>query len=378
MTAQSSDVPSRAVTAAAVVAAWAALGLLSTLDSYLLNLFEGSPDAIGSVLARQMPRWLLWALLTPPVLWLGRHVPFERRPRWVPILFHAAAGTTIAILHLALTFVFLLPWLPQFAPGQEPARMFGLFITSQLHFGLLGYGTILGAGFAVEYHRRLVARGVREARLEAQLVQARLQALQTRLHPHFLFNTLHAASVLIDERPKDARRVLSRLGDLLRDLLERTDVREILLADELDLLRPYIEIQEIRFHDRLTVELDVAVEVMPARVPSFLLQPLVENAVDHGIGARAGAGRVEISARRRDGSRPGESLEIRIANTHPDRPPPAPDSWKPGIGLSATRERLEKLYGDRAGLEIAVAGGLTTVSVRLPWIASSEREGVVV
>lgn len=357
----STEPPARFATALAVVAAWGALGLLSTVDSYLLSVVEGSPRPFGSVLVRQMPRWLLWAALTPAVLWLGRRVPFRRRRWWVFAGFHAAAGTAVALLHLALTFTLLLPSMSDLAPGTSSWRLFALFLTSQLHFGLLGYGTILGAGFAVDYHRRLVARDVREARLEGQLVEARLQALQIRLHPHFLFNTLHAASVLIDERPRDARRVLSRLGDLLRDLLERTDVHSIPMEEELELLRPYLEVQQIRFHDRLVVDLDVSPEAREALVPSFLLQPLVENAIDHGIGARAGSGRVEISARCRE-----RELEILIANTHTGPPPAPPESWRSGVGLSTTRERLERMYGREAGLDAQVDDSRTTVTVRLP------------
>lgn len=385
MTGQADDVsgavpsptaPSRTMAAAAVVAAWAVLGLLSSFDSYLLGLVEGTPRGFGSALVRQMPRWLLWAALTPVVLWLGRRVPFRRRRWWIPVGFHAAAGTGIALVHLALTFLLLLPQMPDLAPGQDPWRLFALFLASQLHFGLLGYGTILGVGFAVEYHRRLLARDVREAHLEAQLVQSRLRALQNRLHPHFLFNTLHTASVLIDDRPKDARRVLSRLGDVLRNLLERTDVREIPLAHEIELLKPYLEVQEIRFHDRLSVDLDVPAEVASVRVPSFLLQPLVENAVAHGIGSRAGTGRVEIRARRRN-----DALEIRVANTHVGRPPPPPEKWTSGIGLSTTRERLDRRYGGDADLELAVDGELTTATVSLPWRpreqAKSERSAAV-
>lgn len=346
---------------AVVAAAWGGLGLLASLGSYVLSFVDRPVVSPGVALARQMPRWLIWALLTPLVLWLGRKVPFDARPRWFAIAFHAVAGTGVAVVQTLATagsFLLLMPGIAdQFGVGSYLLA----FLGSQVHFAVLGYGAIVGAGFAVDYHRRLRARELAAARLETELVSAQLRALQTRVHPHFLFNALHALGVLIEENPVAARRIVSHLGDLLRRVLDRTEAQEIPLADELELLDPYLEIERLRFQDRLTVAVDVQDDARSALVPVFILQPIVENAVRHGIERHAGEGRLDVRAVVQE-----DRLVIEVDNAAGNRDTTPPGAWREGIGLSTTRERLRMLYGRRHEVHIETRDGRTRVALRIP------------
>ena len=216
-------------------------------------------------------------------------------------------------------------------------------------------------------------RDERERALRAETLahEARLAALRYQLNPHFLFNTLNAISTLVvDGRNGEASRVIARLGDLLRATLDRAEGDTVSLTDELELVRRYLDIEQIRLGPRLTVHIDVAPEAWVARVPSLLLQPLVENAIRHGVAVREEGGRVTILA-----SREGATLRLTVADDGPGLPHSDTGPRGAGIGLANTRERLAQLYGGAHRLEIGEsdAGGLR-VSVVLPFSASDRRE----
>jgi LytS/YehU family sensor histidine kinase len=201
---------------------------------------------------------------------------------------------------------------------------------------------------------------VRAAQLEAQLAEARLDALRMQLHPHFLFNTLHAISALMARDVPAARRMMTRLSDLLRFSLEQEVTDEVPLAEELDFLDRYVEIQRARFPDRLHVEMDVEPDAQAALVPRFMLQPLVENAIRHGIDRRPGGGRVVVRARVND-----HRLKIEVEDNGPGFPSGA--DYREGVGLRSTRARLEHLYGGGGELDLAAApGGGALVRVVIP------------
>ncbi|PYS93543.1 MAG: hypothetical protein DMF64_04900 [Acidobacteria bacterium] len=211
------------------------------------------------------------------------------------------------------------------------------------------------------------------SRLEAELAQAQLRALKMQLQPHFLFNTLHSISTLLDEDVEAADEMIARLGDFLRLTLDNSGAQEVTLQKELEFLRSYLEIERVRFQDRLTVLLEIAPDTLAARVPNLILQPLVENAIQHGIMARTGAGRIEIRASRSDGL-----LRLQVKDNGPglsgDTHAQAPH--KRGLGFALTRERLECLYATRQRLALADApeGGLE-ITLEIPFVtASVERD----
>lgn len=215
------------------------------------------------------------------------------------------------------------------------------------------YAAILGVGVAINQFQMAQLR-------KQELLDAQLRALRSQLQPHFLFNTLQAISVTTRRDPDAAVSMLSLLGDLLRQTLRERDGALVTLADEQELLRPYLELQQKRFADRLTVAIDVPDEVLGAAVPDMIMQPLVENALQHGIESLPGSGTVRIRARRQ-----GDELEIEVAD---DGAGPRDVDVADGIGLGTTRARLAALFGDRAHLKLMSGGSSgTVVVVRMPW-----------
>jgi sensor histidine kinase YesM len=313
--------------------------------------------------------WYPIALLAPGCLWLASRFQFERDRRLPTLAIHL--GINLAF-HVCLTLISL-P-LSQLIWG-EP--IFSARFLQNLHQRLIGrlpidvilYWTIVGAGYAFEYYRRFREQQLQAARLEllatqleTQLAQAQLHALKMQLHPHFLFNTLHAISALMDDDVKGARRMIARLSELLRLTLENAGRQEVSLLQELDALERYLEIEQIRFQDRLTVQLAVAPETLDASVPNLVLQPLVENSIRHGIAPRSSAGRIEIRAERRDGM-----IELQVIDDGPGLQSGA-EEFNEGIGLANTRARLRRLYGDEHRIEIKDAdGGGLAVKLSIPF-----------
>jgi LytS/YehU family sensor histidine kinase len=230
---------------------------------------------------------------------------------------------------------------------------------------LVIYLAVLAAGFARDYFLRYRAHAAESARLEAQLAEARLAALRMQLNPHFLFNTLHAVSALVERDPAGVRRLVARLSALLRHVLDSGARQEVTLAEELAFARDYLDIQRVRFQDRLRVEEEVPEDLLDALVPNLILQPLVENAIVHGVGRHESAGRIRIGARR-----DAECLELTVED---DGPGLSGDGRGGGVGIGNTRARLAAMYGDEAALELrpAPAGGLVA-RVRLPYHAAGD------
>jgi LytS/YehU family sensor histidine kinase len=221
------------------------------------------------------------------------------------------------------------------------------------------YAGFVLAWHAASYYREARDRQMRAMELEALLHQSQLEALRSQLNPHFLFNALHSMAELVHADPKLAEQLLVRLGELLRQVLQSSNQQEVPLAAELEFIRGYVEIEQMRLGERLRVNWDIDASLAQARVPSLVLQPLVENAVQHGIAAAAGPGTLGISARR-----DGGFLQLEVRDSGPG---PARSSAQrgQGIGLANTRARLQRLYGERQGFEIQVGEGMT-VRLRLP------------
>jgi hypothetical protein len=227
------------------------------------------------------------------------------------------------------------------------------------------YGAVASVGWAIQYQREARFRERRASQLETRLAEARLDSLRTQLQPHFLFNALNAVSALVRSDPAGAERMIARLSDLLRCSLAEGGTQEVSLKQELEITERYVEIERVRFADRLTVVRNVAPDTLDAHVPSLVLQPLVENAIRHGIAYRSGPGQVEIAS-----AREGDSLVLAVRD---DGRGFTGESTQgagrgAGVGLTNTRARLEQLYGSRGSLTIARrAEGGAEVTLRIPW-----------
>lgn len=354
-----------------VSAVWIAPAVLATINAVVQRRLHGEPPASARELLWAGGDWLVYAILTPPIFFVSR--------RW-PIARPHVAGR--AFLHLVFSLVFCVAWAvsgkalqltlgwilsPQdvrafvAAAGDQFWQRLGWdvlgWIFTTLPFGVVVYLSIAGIAHAIRYFVQANEREMQMARLSEQLAGARLAALQARLNPHFLFNSLNTVAVLVrDGDNATATRVIEQLSDVLRSTLSRTQANEVRLDEELDLVRQYLAVEQARFSDRLRPEFEVDPSTLSAAVPSFALQHLVENAVRHGIARRTDAGRIVVTARRlpRAESRgDGDTLDLSVED---DGPGLAADAEpQKGHGLENTRERLRTLYGERASLTVTAA-----------------------
>ncbi|HEX5576404.1 MAG TPA: histidine kinase [Gemmatimonadales bacterium] len=305
---------------------------------------------------------LTWAAFTPFVLAAGRRHPLGAGPLWRTMVPHLWRMALLAPAQIVTTYTVHyvgLALLGQAPPVTLSAWLGGLQggIVWGTLTGLLYYWLILGIQAAFVYQRMYQQQRVTSAELEGLLTEARLEALRLQVHPHFLFNTLNAISAFVEADPERARRMISRLGELFRRTLDGGSAAEHPLARELDLLAPYLEIQRIRFGDRLSIEVDVGDGTAGALIPTLMLQPLVENAVEHGVGRTSNGARVRLSA-----ERSGDRLRLEIADNGP-----GPGGGGDGIGLANTRARLAGLYGTAGRLELNGAADGTVVTIELPF-----------
>jgi signal transduction histidine kinase len=336
-----------------VFAAWTALALLFGAQIQLINTrVLGGSGSWAEALAWSFSYWYAWAALAPLSVWLTRVFLREGTRFLVSLQLHLPACLLLSFAHLAiLAFVTRMSHF-----GAEPLRA---VYAVHMQWNVVIYWVLVGATHAHHYYERFRERELRASQLEAELAHSQLHRLKMQLQPHFLFNSLNAVSTLIETDPEAAERMLSQLAGLLRESLREDAPHEVSLQDELTLLDRYLEIEKTRFSDRLSVGFDVDPSVLGARVPNFLLQPLVENAVRHGVARRSRAGRVDVRAWLDNGSL---RLEVRD-----DGPGLAPPPRAAGIGLSNTRARLERLHG--ANYELALENlpeGGAVASVRLP------------
>ena len=325
--------------------------------------------SVKNLLVESLTRWPLYALLLPVVGWMVDRYPFVRGRIARRAMLHGLAATVIAIAHS--TGVGLVYRTFHIYPRQD--TIFEAISRLTLAFFGLNvavYGALAGVFHAIRYHREVREHDRLAASLRARLVEARLDHLRAQLNPHFLFKTLNAVSTLAltgEREPVVA--TLSSLSTLLRVAFDRSLPQEIPLARELEILDQYLAVQRVRFGDRLTVVTTIADDAREAQLPSMMLQPLVENALHHGLERRPGPGRVTISARRA-----GTTLEVRVEDTGPGLAPAA-NGLREGIGLANTRARLVELYGDAQSLTIANAeGGGACVEVVIPYRSADDVE----
>lgn len=351
------------------VGLWTLLTVLSTIETYVSQLVMEHPIAWTLALRRAAEEWYTWAVLALGVIWFARRSPLRAGHgiRW--FLIHTGAAAVTAVIYVAIY-----SWLLNGQHSVIDGSLFtfwSVFKKVIIHYALINmtmYWLVVLAHHGWHYYDRYREHQLEEEELQKQLVQARLDALRMQLNPHFLFNTLHTISALIHENPEAADRIVARLSDLLRISLDQSDIQEVPLRDELKFLDRYLEIEQTRFTDRLTVERNVEPGVEDALVPCLILQPLVENAVRHGIEPREDCGRIVIRAARRNGM-----LELSVTDNGSGVPEDNPNQRREGIGLSNTRSRLQHLYGDRQRLELAnVNGGGFSARILFPFHRAGE------
>ncbi len=346
----------RALGLLAYLAIWTIPGLISASQLMLSYSLRGDDPPLSIVLGLSLPGWYLWAALAPLVYWAALRFPIElgslRRSLPLHFLFNAVLAVAWVALIIAIRDIFTLPGARALAPV-----MVGAGSTN-----LLTYWTVVLIAHAFRYRAEREAKTRNEIELSAQLSEARLSALKAQLNPHFLFNTLHAISAFIRTEPAKAETMLADLGDLLRRVLERSDDQLVPLASEVEFVDGYLQIQQTRLGDRLSVRRAVEDGLAGVDVPSMLLQPLVENAVEHAIAKRRRGGTLSLSISTR-----GDQLQIVISDDGPGISEAAldPAYWR--IGLRNTRDRLIQLFADEQEFSVRTnAEGGVTVVVRIP------------
>jgi two-component system LytT family sensor kinase len=353
---------------ALVLGLWAVPSLIGSLVYYFRMIPTEDPVTWADACLFQFAAWYPWVPLTPLVLALGRRFSLERSRLWVALPVHLVAALLIGGAQLAMALAGM-RWM---APGplerSYASAYFDWMLPTYLEFAVLIYFAILVLAYAYDYYRRYVRGTMRTSQLETALARAQLQALRSQLQPHFLFNTLHAVSSLMDEDVRAARRMIARLADLLRTTLDTGDQQEVSLLREIETLQLYLDIERERFSDRLRFDLEVHPDVLDARVPNLVLQPLVENAVRHGIAPRHEGGRIVVRAARENGQL--------ILVVEDDGAGTGGRDSREGVGLRNTRARLARLYPDHHALRIQhpETGGFR-VEIEIPFETTAPRNG---
>ena len=351
-------------------AAWTVYGLLSAWQTHYWYSFSRKPMSWPDCLRFEMSYGYIWWLCTPAILWLADRYRFDRSHVVRNLTIHIAAMTIFIVVTKTAFDAFIKPPESSFI-GFEWQKLFRS-IESTSDTGVLFYWVIVLVEHSIVYYARYQHGLVNASRLQTQLAKAQLQALKMQLHPHFLFNTLNTITALVHEDPDTAERTIARLGELLRLFLANSMIHEVALSEELRILDLYLDIERTRFEDRLSVHKDIPPELSEAMVPNLVLQPLVENAIRHGLSQREGPGWIAISAEKF-----GETLVLRVTDNGAG---PGPDLMKPsqgGMGLSITRNRLESLYGPHQSLVLrGLQTGGAEVRITMPFrtYAAAEKE----
>ena len=331
--------------------AWTAAGLFYITQDFMTRLSRNQAILWRNIFVGWMSAMYICAAFTPGILWMGRRWAVDDADRRRNITIHLAASIVFSLVSTAME-VPILVWLgivPAFSGPRSFLVSFWDLLPYDLHGGILRYWAVVGlqALFrstreARRREREALELKVQSSQLAQQLTSSQLSALKMQMHPHFLFNTLSAIMVLVrQQKGREAEKMLSRLSDLLRHSMDDVETQEVPLWRELDFLRLYLSIEQVRFEDRLRVRIDAGPEVTNALVPHMALQPIVENAVRHGLGQSEEPVLIHVSAARANGH-----LTLTVTDDGPGCP--APVSGDKGIGLTNTRNRLSRLYGEKA------------------------------
>lgn len=342
-------------------AAWTLLAVSFAAQFYLSSAQAGMAVSWRRALEGALGDWYVVAVLSWPAIHLARRFTFSREHWWTSLGIHLFAAVSFSVAFIGLRAA-VAQW--QGWAAHRPVSLLEvvrpLAVKTWL-FNLLIYGVIVAIAQGIRFYRESQERSLNTLELEKRLAEARLMALQMQLNPHFLFNALNSIATLIHRDAKAADRMLVRLAELLRFTLDSTAAQEIPLRTELAVLERYLDIERVRFGDRLSFRLDIPEDTRDGRVPTLLLQPIVENALQHGLSGQARAGVVEISARRDN-----DRLQIKVRDNGKGLSFDVPQ--QDGIGLSNTRARLQHLHGPSQSLHLEnhPEGGLL-VTIELPF-----------
>lgn len=328
-----------------ILGGWTLLSLFFAPEVYLYFLYKNEPLPFSHVFALTAANTRIAAAFAPFIIWLTHRFPLGRG-RWAgSLLVHVPACLAFSIAHSTLYAALCYA---------SPQLFHALFL--RFHLNLITYWAIVGFTEAINCFQKYEER-------ERQLAQAQLALSKAQLHPHFLFNTLHTISAMVHEDAKGADRMISRLSDLLRLTLENIGKHEVPFKQELDFVERYLDVERVRFQERLALTLDVESEVLDALVPTMLLQPLVENSIRHGFGSRKNTGAITIQARRREGA-----LILKVIDNGRGFPNETPERRGQGLRLTNIHRRLEQLYAANHRLQMeSPSGGGAVVTVEIPY-----------
>ena len=347
---------------------WTVLASLSAAGAHVYAASLGNPASWAQLLAWNLTICFVWSLLTPPVYALARRFTFDRSNWKLTLPLHIAMSIALTLIAACV-----IVWIEPFVTWTPEAHLpYLAHVLSRAFMDLQRYWYIVLITQAISYYGKYRERELQSSQLEAQLALAQLEVLKIQLEPHFLFNTLNSIAALARYDGEAAENMTLQLADLLRFSLDAMGVHEVPLSRELTLLQKYVDIQQMRFQDRLQVEMDIAGNTLSALVPNMILQPLVENAIRHGIGPRRGPGRVCIMSRQVFDELWLEICDDGIGLTRYDGTVP-PE----GVGLRNTRARLQQLYNHdhRLILEDAPGGGCV-IKIHIPFRIYSEEVSI--
>jgi len=351
-----------------ILGIWTLDGLLASSQLYFMALRTKHPVPFLKAVVWQMGPAYLFAAVTPLVLWLSRRFRIERRSWRRSVAVHTVAGILIAMALIIIDIMIDVSFYVEVSHLTPLDILLNIF--AKIDYMLIVYWLIVLISHAYAYYQNYRESQLAASQLAAQLAEAQLKALKMQLHPHFLFNTLHSISSLLSKDTEAARKMIAQLGDFLRLTLENSGAQEVLLQQELEFLKCYLEIERIRFCDRLSIDIDADPQALRCQVPNLILQPIVENAIRHGIAPRSAAGRIEVSARRSNGmlrlqvkdNGPGLTMDL-LLNKGSNQ----------GIGMANTRERLDQLFGNKHRFELSndPEGGLI-VTIEMPAVLEKD------
>jgi two-component system, LytTR family, sensor kinase len=337
------------------------LGLIYAAHLHMMG-DEGKPITWAWAFADYGFFWLTWGLLSGPIAWIVYKFPIGGNRRR-NIFIHLGASLLVSPVHSTSCYLGMCAMVDKHISWL-------VFISFGYLRGIVYYSLIAAGIHALDYYRQYQAQALAASQLEAQLAQTKLHLLKMQLHPHFLFNTLNSISALLHEDIEQADLMIERLGDFLRLTLDNSTAQELTLREELEFLSCYLSIEQIRLQERLAVAIDAEPHTLDALVPSLILQPIVENAIRHGIAPRTGAGRLEVRARYRE-----SVLTLTVRDNGPGLAAAGNGKSGKGMGLAITRARLERLYGTHHRFELVnAAGGGLLVTLEIPFQPSNPEQ----
>lgn len=359
--------------AAAFLALWTLVGLAFAGQFYLSSTLLGRTIRWTEAIGYALGDWYVWALLSIVIVRFARRLPPEAGMSWRIGVSHLgmAIACSLAFIILRSAVAMVHGWWIDEAVSF--AEVFRPLLVKTFPFNLLIYGVIVSVSHAIDYYRKYHERTVQALELEKHLTEARLQSLLRQLKPHFLFNSLNGIASLMYSDVAAADRMLVRLSELLRLAMSHSGAPVATLREEIAFLEKYLEIERIRFRDRLEVRIRVDPAMLDARVPSLVLQPIAENAIRHGVEPHARQGVIEV-----DASREGDELILTVSDNGNGLPPGATQFSREGIGISNTRARLAEIYGPRHRFELGnrAEGGLcVTIAVPYETAAAPDADG---